>query len=101
MTHGATLSAALVGRVLPMMICNFDILNEHAFEADLSEILGRIARMKDKEDAAQVKLEAIKRYVPTGQVPEEALLKMAKLGAVVDGWMHETGVAISAVWVIA
>src|SRR5262249_17506200 len=64
---------------------------------DLSEILGRIARMSDQDSAAQAKLEAIRRYVPTGQVPVEALLKMAKLGAVVDGWMAETQVAISAV----
>ena len=64
---------------------------------DLSEILGRIARMSDKDEAAQAKLEAIHRYVPTGQVPAEALIKMAKLGAVIDGWMRETEVAISAV----
>jgi L-fucose isomerase-like protein len=64
---------------------------------DLSEILGRISRMSDRDEAAQAKLEAIQRYVPTGQVPAEALLKMAKLGAVVDGWMRETEVAISAV----
>jgi len=64
---------------------------------DLSEILGRIARMQDQDAAAQAKLEAIHRYVPTGQVPAEALLKMAKLGAVVDGWMRETDVSISAV----
>src|SRR5471030_2492309 len=42
---------------------------------DLSEILGRIARMADKDDAAQANLAAIKRYVPTGQVPEDAMLK--------------------------
>jgi L-fucose isomerase-like protein len=35
--------------------------------------------------------------VPTGNVPAPALLKMAKLGAVIDGWMRETDVAISAV----
>ena len=64
---------------------------------DLSEILGRIARMSDQDPAAQAKLEAIRRYVPTGQVPVEALMKMAKLGAVVDGWMNETQVSISAV----
>ncbi len=64
---------------------------------DLSEILGRIARMSDQDPAAQAKLEAIQRYVSTGQVPLEALMKMAKLGAVVDGWMSETQVAISAV----
>jgi L-fucose isomerase-like protein len=64
---------------------------------DLSEILGRIVRMADQDSAAQAKLEQIKRYVSTDRVPAEALLKMAKLGAVVDGWMQETDVSISAV----
>jgi L-fucose isomerase-like protein len=64
---------------------------------DLSEVLGRIARMKDGDDAAQGKLAAIQRYVQTGGVPKEALLKMAKLAAVVEAWMVETEVAISAV----
>src|ERR1051325_7989963 len=36
----------------------------------LSEILGRINRMKDSE--AQPKLDAIKKYVPTDSVPAEA-----------------------------
>ena len=53
---------------------------------DLSEIFGRINRMKDSDDAAQAKLAAIKKYVTTAGIPEAALLKMAKLGAVVDGW---------------
>jgi L-fucose isomerase-like protein len=64
---------------------------------DLSEILGRIARMGDQDSAAVAKLESIRRYVSTGQVPIEALLKMAKLGAVIDQWMEQTQVAISAV----
>ena len=64
---------------------------------DLSEILGRIGRMADQDPAAVAKLEAIRRYVPTGSVPCEALLKMAKLGAVIDQWMAQTKVAISAV----
>src|SRR6202789_1444456 len=64
---------------------------------DLSEIFGRINRMKDNDDAAQAKLAAIKKYVTTSGVPDEALLKMAKLGAVVDGWMKQTHVTISAV----
>ncbi|HEX3878552.1 MAG TPA: fucose isomerase, partial [Bryobacteraceae bacterium] len=53
---------------------------------DLSEILGRIARMPDADEAAQAKLAAIKKYVSTDAVPAEALMKMAKLGAVIDGW---------------
>jgi L-fucose isomerase-like protein len=64
---------------------------------DLSEIMGRIARMSDQDPAAVAKLEAIRRYVPSDSVPCDALLKMAKLGAVIDGWMAETEVSISAV----
>jgi L-fucose isomerase-like protein len=64
---------------------------------DLSEILGRIARMSDQDPAAVAKLEAIRRYVPTDGVPAGPLMKMAKLGAVVDEWMAQTECAISAV----
>jgi L-fucose isomerase-like protein len=64
---------------------------------DLSEVFGRIGRMKDHDDLAQSKLAAIKGYVSTAGIPEEALLKMAKLGAVIDGWMAESHSTISAV----
>jgi L-fucose isomerase-like protein len=64
---------------------------------DLSEILGRIGRMKDSDDAAQAKLQAIKGYVDTSSVPEESLMKMAKLAAVIEGWMTETQCTVSAV----
>jgi L-fucose isomerase-like protein len=64
---------------------------------DLSEILGRIERMKDNDDAAQAKLADIKAYVSTQSVPAPSLLKMAKLGAVIDGWMKETMCTVSAI----
>jgi L-fucose isomerase-like protein len=64
---------------------------------DLSEIFGRIERMKDTDDAAQEKLAAIKSYVSTHGIPDTALMKMAKLGAVIEGWMGQTEVTISAV----
>jgi L-fucose isomerase-like protein len=64
---------------------------------DLSEILGRVERLPNTESCVEGKLAAIKKYVPTAGVPEAALLKMAKLGAVIDGWMQETDVQISAV----
>ncbi|MGH9598568.1 MAG: L-fucose/L-arabinose isomerase family protein [Terracidiphilus sp.] len=64
---------------------------------DLSEIFGRIKRMKDTDDAAQAKLATIKSYVTTSGIPDTALLKMAKLGAVIDGWMKQAAVTISAV----
>ena len=64
---------------------------------DLSEVLGQIQRMKDTDDAAQAKLQAIEKYVSASDVPRAALLKMAKLGAVIDRWMKHTDVSISAV----
>src|ERR1700742_3175299 len=64
---------------------------------DLSEVMGRISRMKDDDPAAVGKLNAIQKYVSTSGIPQQALLKMAKLGAVVDSWMKATDVKISAV----
>jgi L-fucose isomerase-like protein len=64
---------------------------------DLSEVLGRIGRMKDTDEAAVAKLNSIKKYVSTNTVPEAALVKMAKLGAVVADWMKAADVQISAV----
>jgi L-fucose isomerase-like protein len=64
---------------------------------DLSEVLGRIDRMKDTDDLAQTKLASIKKYVDSKDVPATALMKMAKLGAVIDQWMAATEVGISAV----
>jgi L-fucose isomerase-like protein len=64
---------------------------------DLSEVIGRISRMKDTDDLAVQKLKSIQTYVTTTDVPQAALLKMAKLGAVVDDWMKTAHVQISAV----
>jgi len=64
---------------------------------DLSEVLGRISRMKDTDEAAVQKLQSIQKYVTTTDIPQAALLKMAKLGAVIDQWMKATDLQISAV----
>ncbi|HUK30346.1 MAG TPA: L-fucose/L-arabinose isomerase family protein [Candidatus Acidoferrum sp.] len=64
---------------------------------DLSEVLGRVARMKDDDTIAQGKLRAIRAYVATQGIPDAALLKMAKLGAVIDEWMRQTDVTITAI----
>jgi L-fucose isomerase-like protein len=64
---------------------------------DLSEIFGRIERMKDDDPAARAKLAAIQSYVSTDGIPCDALLKMAKLGAVIEQWMQASELAISAV----
>jgi L-fucose isomerase-like protein len=64
---------------------------------DLSEIFGRIERMKDDAAEAQAAMAAIKGYVPTDGVPDAQLLKMAKLGAVISAWMKEMDLDVSAV----
>jgi L-fucose isomerase-like protein len=64
---------------------------------DLSEVLGRISRIKDNDEGVAQKLKSIESYVTTSGIPQAALLKMAKLGAVVDDWMKAANVAISAV----
>jgi len=64
---------------------------------DLSEILGRIARLKDEDAGVQTKLAEIRKYVTTTSVPDSALIKMAKLGYVIEHWMKSTDVKVSAV----
>ena len=64
---------------------------------DLSEVFGRIAKLKDDHAGVQGKLADIRKYVTTGGVPDAALIKMAKLGYVIDDWMKQTDVKISAV----
>ncbi len=64
---------------------------------DLSEIMGRIARLPDGDASVQAKLAEIRKYVSTSGVPDSALVKMAKLGAVIDGWMKAAEVTVSAV----
>ena len=64
---------------------------------DLSEVFGRINRLKDNDSGVQGKLAEIKKYVTTGGVPDAALMKMAKLGYVIDDWMEKTDLQITAV----
>jgi len=64
---------------------------------DLSEILGRIAKLPDDDSNVQAKLDQIKKYVSTSGIPEAALIKMAKLGWVIEHWMEQAAVTVSAV----
>jgi L-fucose isomerase-like protein len=64
---------------------------------DLSEIFGRINKLTDNDSAVQEKLAAIQSYVKTDGIPLAALVKMSKLGAVVDQWMTANDLTISAV----
>ncbi len=64
---------------------------------DLSEVFGRIDRLKDDDSGVQGKLAEIRKYVATSGVPDPALIKMAKLGYVIDQWMKQTDLRVSAV----
>ena len=64
---------------------------------DLSEVLGRIQRLKDEEHEVQEKLSAIKSYLPAHDVPEAALIKMSKLGVVIDTWMKSNSLDVTSV----
>src|SRR5207247_2710851 len=63
----------------------------------LSEIFGRIERLRDEDADVQAKLAAIRQYVSTDGIPAAALLKMSKLGLVIDRWMKDNELDISAV----
>ena len=54
---------------------------------DLSEVFGRVARLKDDDPGVQAKIAALQGYASTQGVPAAALMKMAKFGWVVDEWL--------------
>lgn len=64
---------------------------------DLSEVFGQIAKLPDHEERVQQKLATIKSYLPLNNTPEAALLKMSKLGVVIDGFMKSHELTISSV----
>jgi L-fucose isomerase-like protein len=64
---------------------------------DLFELFGWVNAMGDGDEAVQAKLTAIQSYVKTEGVPAEGLMKMAKFGVAVDGWMKRNDLQASAV----
>jgi len=64
---------------------------------DLSEIFGRVARLGDDDPRTRSKLDEIRAYVNTNGIPQASLLKMAKMGAVIDGWMRDNSLDVSAI----
>jgi len=63
---------------------------------DLSEMFGRASKLKESDAIVKNKIDEIKAYVKTKGVPRDPLVKMAKLGAVIDGWMAENRLVASA-----
>jgi L-fucose isomerase-like protein len=53
---------------------------------DLSEMIGAANQLADSDSRVTRKVDAIQCYINTSGVPAAALLKMAKLGIVLDDW---------------
>ena len=64
---------------------------------DLSEIFGLANKLADDDARVRAKLEEIRAYIPTAGVPSEALVKMAKLGLVLDDWMAQNDLVATAI----
>ncbi|HTQ09116.1 MAG TPA: L-fucose/L-arabinose isomerase family protein [Fimbriimonadaceae bacterium] len=64
---------------------------------DLSEALGRAAKLTDGDKDVTEKLDRIRAYTSVEGVPAEALFKMAKLGVVIDRWMTDLELVATAV----
>jgi len=56
---------------------------------DLSEVFGRAWKLGDEEARVQAKLKEIEGYLGTEGIAADALLKMAKFGAVLDQYIEE------------
>ncbi|HBG25569.1 MAG: fucose isomerase [Planctomycetes bacterium GWF2_41_51] len=64
---------------------------------DLSEILGKVAKINDNDALLKAKLNAITSYINTDNVPNDSIMKMAKFGLVIDNWMKDLDLRGSAI----
>jgi L-fucose isomerase-like protein len=64
---------------------------------DLSEVFGKAEKIPDGDKAVKERLEGIQGYVPTSGIPSPSLVKMAKLGIVLDEWMRTYDIEATAI----
>ena len=64
---------------------------------DLFEVFGRVEKLGDGDGSVSDKLASIRGYVATDGIPDDALIKMAKFGVVVDEWVAEQELSATAV----
>jgi L-fucose isomerase-like protein len=63
---------------------------------DLSEAFGQAGKLTAEDAIVREKMDQIHKYVDVRSTPKESLLRMAKLGAVIDRWMLEKRLVASA-----
>ncbi|MFO7918644.1 MAG: L-fucose/L-arabinose isomerase family protein [Anaerolineae bacterium] len=56
---------------------------------DLSEIFGRASALSEDDEGVKNKRQKIVDYTDTGNVPQDAITKMAKLAIVLEAWIDE------------
>jgi L-fucose isomerase-like protein len=64
---------------------------------DLSELFGAARKLVDQDARVRKWVESIRAYIDTAHIPTDALLRMAKLGLVLDDWIAENEVVATAV----
>lgn len=64
---------------------------------DLSELLGRIGKLHDDDQPVLAKLEELKSYVSVAGISDEGLMRMAKMGVVIDAWMKEQNLVATSI----
>jgi L-fucose isomerase-like protein len=64
---------------------------------DLSEVFGSAGKIGDNDRRVKERLDAIGAYVPTSGIPAPSLVKMSKLGIVLDDWMQRHGIDATAI----
>ncbi len=88
---------AIGARVAPFKTVRFSekILEAYGISVeviDLGDILGRAGRLDDDTQDVQDRLAEVREYVSLEGVPDDALLKMAKLNLIIDEWLAENEV---------
>ncbi len=56
---------------------------------DLSEAFGRAGQLTDKDKRVTAKVKAVKAYADAAKVPADAMVRIAKLGVVLDEWTRD------------
>ncbi|UCC99802.1 MAG: hypothetical protein JSW66_07940, partial [Phycisphaerales bacterium] len=64
---------------------------------DLSELFGWINNLTNGDNGVAQKLDEIKAYVPTKGIPDDSLMRIAKLGYVVDRWVADRDLQATAI----
>lgn len=64
--------------------------------ADLTEMLGPAAKLKDDDVDVKRQLDKIMNYLPTNGVPSESIMRMAKFSSVLEKWMEDLEIQATA-----